>query len=153
MRTARIGIVEDPQIAILGTAIGFRLCDTGLHRERHHTDKDRQAFLALDQRVARPRFVDAVRRIARLGNDGAERGAEQRHVHFVGNLFQPAFDNGEGNRIDAHAVSFWVNRFSRCGTSPPSASISSRCAGIGSHGYSAPSSRSRTTPATASIDM
>ena len=77
-----------------------RLVDHGLHGKGHHAHEDRQARLALHQRVAADGMIEAVAGIMRLGDDRVEGGAEQGRVHLVGDLFHPARQNGQGDRVD-----------------------------------------------------
>ena len=86
MRAAIIGIVEDPQIAVMNPVLAGGLVDHRFHREGHDADEHRQARLALHQRFAGDRVVDTMRGIMRLGDDRIERRAKQRCIHLVGDL-------------------------------------------------------------------
>ena len=106
VRAALIGIVEQEGIARLEPAVARHLVDHRLDREGHGTDEDRQAIGALHQRVAGDGVVEPVAGVARLGDDRVEGRAEQRRVHLVGDLFEPALQDGQSDRIDAgHAAS------------------------------------------------
>ena len=106
MRRPDIGIVQQIEIAVLGPAIGLGAGDRGLGGMAHRADEHRQALLAHRDRLA-VHVVDAVAAVPGLGDDRAEGGAEQRRVHLVDELFQPAADDGEGDRIKicgVHAI-------------------------------------------------
>ena len=45
-------------------------------------------------------MVEPVRRIVGLGNDRIEGSAEERCVHFVGDLFHPACENCKRDRVN-----------------------------------------------------
>ena len=97
---AGIGVVEQEDVAGLGAAVACHLGDDGAHRESHGADEDRQARGALDERVAGGGVVQAVTGVAGFGDDRVERGAIQRRVHLVGDLGEPAVEDGEGDGID-----------------------------------------------------
>ena len=102
MRAARVGIVEDENIAVCN--IG-EFVDHRLGGERHNSDEDRQAGLALHQRLAGFSVVQPVAGVVRLGDGGVEGGAEQRGVHLVSQFFQPALQHRERDRIHRHQLS------------------------------------------------
>ncbi|MNI59392.1 hypothetical protein D3C73_1145510 [compost metagenome] len=99
VRAAFVGVVEEPDVAIHhATALGGHLGGR-LHGKGHRAHKDRQAGFALDQGGAGGRVVHAVAGVVGLGNDGVERAAVQRRVHLIGNLFQTALQDRQGDGI------------------------------------------------------
>ena len=42
---------------------------------------------------------EAVAGVVRLGDDGIEGAAVQGRVHFIGDLFQPAVEHGQGDGV------------------------------------------------------
>ena len=100
MRATLVRVVEQPDVAILhaGATFGGH-AHGGAHGKGHRADKHRQSGLALDQRVAGLRVIQAVAGVVRLGNDGVERAAVQRGVHLVGNLLQPPAQHRKRHRI------------------------------------------------------
>ncbi len=106
MRSADMGVVEDPDVAVGNVALA-RLLDHGRHAIGHDAHEDRQARFALHQRRARLGVVDPVGGVVRLGDDRVEGRAEERRVHLVGDLLHPARENRKRDRIDgAHALVF-----------------------------------------------
>jgi hypothetical protein len=83
-------IIEDEDVAVVQIPIGGGFFNHGLDRKGHHTDKNRKTGFSLDQRVPGLRVIKAVAGIMRFSNDGIERCAEERCVHFVRNLFHAA---------------------------------------------------------------
>ena len=73
--------------------------DDGFHGESHDPHENRQTRFSLDQRFTVPGVVKTVARVVRFGNDGAEGGTEQGRVHFVGDLFESAFQNRQCYRV------------------------------------------------------
>jgi hypothetical protein len=104
MGAALVRIVENIDVAVGEIAVARGLLDHRLDRERHHADEDRQPGLALHQGLAGSRVVEAVRGIVRLGDDGVKRAAEQRRVHLVGDLFQPALEDRERHRVEHQSM-------------------------------------------------
>ena len=49
--------------------------------------------------VAALAVVQTVAGVVRLGNDGVEGAAVERRVHFVGDLFEPTAQHGQGDRV------------------------------------------------------
>ena len=99
VRAALIRIVEEPDVSRdHAAALAGRLHGEP-HREGHGTHEDRQAGFPLHQRIARYPVINTVARIVRLGNDRVERNAIKRRVHFIGDLLEPAAQNGQRNRI------------------------------------------------------
>ena len=96
---AFIRVIEDIDIAIFGRVVACQI-DHIAHSKGHHPDKHRQPFLALDKRFAGYGIIQPVRRVMCLGNDRVEGAAEQCRIHFIGNLFQPAAQDGKLHRVD-----------------------------------------------------
>ena len=94
MRAALVWIVENVDVAVGEIAVARGFLDHRLDGERHHPDEYRQPGLALHQGFAGSRVVEAVRGVMRFGDDRIEGAAEQRRVHLVGDLFEPALQHG-----------------------------------------------------------
>ena len=94
----RISVVPNG-IQIQRPALSAPASEDLLVLARHDANKNRQSRLALDKRFARSGIIDAVAGVMRLGDDRIECRAEQRGVHFIGNLFQSPFQNGKGDRV------------------------------------------------------
>ena len=110
MGAASIGIVEQVGVTGIEVAIDGHFINDGFYRERHGTDKDRQAARALNQCRASLRVIEAVAGVARFGNDRIERGSVQCCVHFVCDLLQTTVENGKRDGIKGafHAASSFV---------------------------------------------
>ena len=99
MCAAIIRVIEDEHVTFSDTTIARHPVNHRLHRKGHDPNENRQSRLALNKRFARFRIIDAVAGVMRLGDDRIECRAEQRGVHFIGNLFQSPFQNGKGDRV------------------------------------------------------
>ncbi len=108
MGTTGVRIVEDPYIALMVPALCGGLVDDGLDRKGHDADENRQAGFALHQGFSGYRIIDAVRGIMCFSDDRVEGGAEQGRVHFVGDLLQPALEDGQRYGIDTHSGTSFV---------------------------------------------
>ncbi len=98
---AQIGVVGDEHVA---RAHVLDPCNQLPRTELHGADEDRQAEVALGDQIARVLVIDAVRTVERLGDHGAEGGADEGQVHLVADLDQAALNHGQGDGIDvAHA--------------------------------------------------
>ncbi len=93
---AEVGVVEDEDIALGGVG---ELVDDGLGGERHGADEDGEAGLALDEGVTGGAVVEAMAGVVGFGDGGVEGGAEEGGVHFVGDLFEPAFEDRQGDAV------------------------------------------------------
>ena len=100
---ALIGIIENIDIAIHGRVVAGQFDDMA-HGKGHDPDKDRQAFLALHKGFTGLGIIQPVRGIMCFGNNRVEGAAEQRCIHFIGNLFQPAAQHGKLHRIDCRGA-------------------------------------------------
>ena len=97
---AFVRVVEQPDVAVDHTAALLRHTGSSAHGKSHGPDKHGEPRFALHQSVATVCIVQTVTGVMRLGNDGVERAAVQRGVHFIGNLLQTSLEHGERDGIE-----------------------------------------------------
>ena len=102
VRAAVIGIVHHVDVARAEIGVARDLRDDRAHGEGHRADEHRETVLALHERLAGRRVVEAVGAVMRLGDDRVEGAAHERRVHLRRDLFEAALEDGEGGGIEAH---------------------------------------------------
>ena len=100
MGTTNIGVVQDPYVPALETAVLLGDLQDVLGRELHIGEEHRQAVATLRNRFPRFRVEDAMRAVVGFGNDGRDRRMDQVQIHLVGDLFERAAHHGQRDRID-----------------------------------------------------
>lgn len=101
---AQIGIVHDPDVAGLETALRVGDLDHRLDGKLRVGEEDRQAVATLRDGLASHGMEDAVRAVVRLRDDRRERRMNEMEVHLVGNLLERAANNGKCHGIDHLAL-------------------------------------------------
>ena len=94
-----VRVVEQPHVTRLHAPAFLGHAHGRPHGKGHGPHKHRQSRFALNQGVTRGRVVQPVTGVVGFGNDGVERAAVKRGVHFIGDLLQPAPQHGQRDRV------------------------------------------------------
>ena len=102
MAAADVGVVHDPHVAGLETALGIGQFDDLLHRELHVGKEHGQAITTLGDGFTGGRVEDAVGAVVGLRDDRRHGRMDQVQIHLVGDLFEAAAHHGQ---------SYWIHHF------------------------------------------
>ena len=98
----QVGVVHDPDVAIFEAALRIGQPNDVLHAELHVGQKHRQTVAALGNGLARGRVKDAVGTVVGLRDDGRDGRVDEVQIHLIGNLFEAAAHNGQGDWVHGH---------------------------------------------------